>query len=107
MVIKKLWEELLEIAKEYYDENKCFYSKTKRGVYKIKYFDKDKIVIKKFNGLDDVLTKNRLLINIDRLIYGIPWNIPPSIRSFLLLHPKIKEVDGNLKLVVDKDEVSS
>ncbi|WP_456418900.1 hypothetical protein [Methanocaldococcus infernus] len=101
--MKKLWEELLEIAKTYHKENKYFYSKTKRGVYKIKSYDKDKIVIKKFNGIDEVLTKNRLFSNIDKLIYGTPWKISSCLKTFLLLHPKIKEENGNLKLVNEED----
>ncbi|MCQ6253452.1 hypothetical protein [Methanocaldococcus sp.] len=95
---KKVWRELLEIAKSYYDEDKIFYSKTKRGIYKIKSFSKDKIVIKKLSGkLDEVLGKKRFIENWDKLIYGIEWNISPAIKSFLKLHPKIVEDEkGNL-----------
>ena len=50
MRAKEVWRELLEIAKNYYDEDKIFYSKTKRGAYKIKSFTKDKIVIEKLRG---------------------------------------------------------
>ncbi|NPA63191.1 MAG: hypothetical protein GXN95_06545 [Methanococci archaeon] len=93
-----VWRELLEIAKLYYDDDKVFYSKTKRGVYKIKSFSKDKIVIKKLRGrVDEVLTKKRFIENWDRIVYGVEWNIPTAVKSFLKLHPKIHEnEDGSL-----------
>ena len=98
MRAKEVWRELLEIAKNYYDEDKIFYSKTKRGVYKIKSFTKDKIVIEKLRGkLDEVLGKKRFIENWDKLVHGVEWNLPPAIKSFLKLHPKIVEDEnGNL-----------
>ncbi|WP_423792239.1 hypothetical protein ACPB8Q_05795 [Methanocaldococcus indicus] len=96
---KKVWRELLEIAKEYYDEDKIFYSKTKRGIYRIEYFNKDKIVIKLLKGKsEEVLGKKRFLDNFDNLVYGVDWNVSPAIKSFLKLHPKIEEKDGVLIL---------
>ncbi|ENN95588.1 hypothetical protein J422_07037 [Methanocaldococcus villosus KIN24-T80] len=96
MRAKEIWKELLKIAKDYYDEDKKFYSKTKRGVYKIKGFTKDKIIIKKLSGkLDDVLTKKRFINLFDELLYGADVK-PISIKSFLKLHPKIEEENNKL-----------
>jgi len=47
--------------------------------------------------LDEVLGKKRFVENWDKLVHGVEWNIPPAIKSFLKLHPKIVEnEDGNL-----------
>ncbi len=99
MDAKKIWKELIDIAKDYYDEDKIFYSKTKRGVYKIKKFNKDKIVIKLLKGKsEEILSKKRFLDNFDNLKYGVHWNVSSAIKSFLKLHPNIVEEEGILKL---------
>ena len=85
------------IAKEYLDNDKEFYSKTGRGVYKIKYVSKDKVVIKKLKGKnDEVIGKRLFLNNFKNLKEGKKWHCIPAIRAFLMLHPKIKEKDGVL-----------
>ncbi|WP_322785244.1 hypothetical protein [Methanotorris igneus] len=87
----------MRIAKEYFDSDREFYSKTKRGVYKIKYVSKDKVVIKKLRGKnDEVVGKKLFLNNFENLKEGKEWNCVPAVRAFLMLHPKIKEKDGVL-----------
>ena len=71
------------IAKEYLDNDKEFYSKTGRGVYKIKYVSKDKVVIKKLKGKNDEVIGKRLFLNNFKNSFGfsICSNTPIATRQ--------------------------